>query len=402
MAFYTPGLTGAALQARWPIGVLLGVAGIFAAVSRPIAIGKPIVTWTGLFTVLALFSCTYSFMLEYSVLRTGALLLLFGFSVGATRSAATNVDGLRRIFFLMAATMFFGTAIIAVNGAGLEVDFQEQNSRFQGTDSLRATGSAGLIAATVPILLWWHRYSTKRWKSAIVLYIVYLAILMVATKARSGIGMALVTWPMAYFALRSRKISKGWLAALIVLILAGVLVQGSESVRYAMRLEGRLDVSTGRFDRWKLAMEKWQERPAIGYGFGTSRYHHVASSAAKWNVETNREDQRVTHNEHVSVLYELGIVGLLVYWGCLYAILRAGYQSIQLSQKGFGRDMLVVVFISWLANAMNTIAHDANLTIGHPAAYLFWMQGTFVVCGAALLRQQERNMSRMTTTVGRV
>jgi O-antigen ligase len=414
-AYYVPATTGYAHRGRWAIATLVGGIGWLMIMGKGRTLASKILLPISLLVVLSAVSASYSHMAEYSFLRAANFALLVGGSVGITAALATHPGGLRQIFFVLLLSSFVGTLVIAVSGVAADVDILDVTSRFQGIDQLRATGAAGLIASSMPLLMWCSKYSKPSWKTVYLLFGAYLTVLMLATKARSGIGMAIVTWPLAWSLLSNRTLSGGMIALILVGLLGGGLVQNSQTARRFLRLEGKEDLSTGRFERWEECLEKWQDSPVQGHGFGTSRYHHIPKSVASWTLSRNRNDQKVTHNEHITVLYELGVLGLAAYWAALIAVGAAGLKAIRMPVTPI-RNLVVVVFISWCASVMNTMAHDPNLTAGHPGAFSFWIRAAFVCCGLKVLTNmnQQRTQSaqmqdrrttaaipRMTTNMGR-
>lgn len=388
IAYFVPQTSGYALAYRWHVGVAAGAIGVWLFVSKRSLFAGKLLAWAVFFSAVALGSSLFSGMSEYSFLRAGALALLFAFSFGGVGSLLRTPDDLKRVFVVFLLITLVGTAVIAVSGSAQQVDWDNQQSRFQGTELLRATGAASLVAAAMPLLLWCKKYLKPELGLLLVLYGAYLVFLMFATKARGGIGMALIIWPVTFVLLKGKRMNAAVPALLVVMAAVGFAIQSSSEVRQTLRLEGKEDISTGRFSRWEMLFARSQERPVTGYGFGTSRFHHLDMQSYEWSLSRNRDDQRVAHNEHLAVLYELGVLGLVAYWVFLALILKAGYSLLSLQQTPL-RDMVLVVFMSWCVHLIDTLIHDPNLTMGHPEAFLFWIKAVFVFAGVHILRATE-------------
>jgi O-antigen ligase len=73
--------------------------------------------------------------------------------------------------------------------------------------------------------------------------------------------------------------------------------------------------------------EKWKERPLIGYGPGTSRI--LLKRADGQYEKISRYDH--FHNILFDLTIQLGIVGLILYAGCFFVIIR---QLVRGKQRG--------------------------------------------------------------------
>lgn len=383
-----PSLAPLGLSYRWHIAVVVGLWGafLFASGSGDLSEGASRLCRFAFFFVLSgALSIFDSVLASYSSLRLGAVVLLFSFSIFGGAVIFSEPRRMLGGLVCMLAYTAISLAIIVFSGVGESLNLSDDSYRFQGTSTLKATGVAGAIVAAVPILLWCIKYYYRRYPMLFQGIVVYVLVLLLATKAKMAVGSILVVLPASIVALRSTTIEKGGMMVFMALLFAGIYVSNSADARRVLRLENDAgvssDVTTGRAERWGILLKRGlEEAPLLGKGVGMSRYHHLPDN----EVLDNQDKQKVAHNEHFAVFYELGILGLLVFWGMLGCIIRAG-AFIWKKPLGFYRDALVVVFISWCGSLLDTMSHDAYLTVGNATAFIFWLKGTMVVCGASLL-----------------
>jgi O-antigen ligase len=131
---------------------------------------------------------------------------------------------------------------------------------------------------------------------------------------------------------RSRRTA---LIAILLLVIAGTVAL-SMRVRVVMRivdsiemaLQGRWNEATSnRFTPMVAAVEMFRERPLIGFGPKTFRYHHMEYAA---QVESNipRGSRRSgtnfldVHNDHVQLLAETGLPGYAIFLSALFFLSR--------------------------------------------------------------------------------
>jgi O-antigen ligase len=189
---------------------------------------------------------------------------------------------------------------------GVERHFEE--GRIRGI--FLTAGPHGLaIAMALPILIW--LYFTDRvprrwlWPLVAVLALAPLA----GTLSRAGwlsavtaLGVTAMAWP------RRRVV----FTAIAVYIAAAGLFFASESI--LERLEGRLKTTStleSRFTRIETAWEIFQEHPVFGAGLN------------RFGIEADQHGRSFTHahNTWVTLLAELGLVGLFSYlaiFGCAF------------------------------------------------------------------------------------
>jgi O-antigen ligase len=116
--------------------------------------------------------------------------------------------------------------------------------------------------------------------------------------------------------------------------------------------------STGRTDLWKVGLKMFAANPLFGVGegnFQAAEVHYVEQSGPLTRADLIVDTPKVTHNQYLNVLDELGIPGLLFFLGVvgasLGAAVRAAGRYEQAGDVGFEviSRMLVLAIVGVLA-----------------------------------------------------
>jgi len=163
---------------------------------------------------------------------------------------------------------------------------------------------------------------------------------LVFSQSRAAwLASAIVTIPIVLYKLYKTKQLKFKAISLLAIIVLSVasLTNLSEIVGRRVLMESNIDMQkesvTGiasideRLQIYKLFFEKWKERPLIGYGPGTSRI--LLKRADGQYEKISRYDH--FHNILFDLTIQLGIVGLILYAGCFFVIIR---QLVRGKQRG--------------------------------------------------------------------
>ena len=97
------------------------------------------------------------------------------------------------------------------------------------------------------------------------------------------------------------------------------------------------------------------------------------------------EQKSVAHNQHLSVFYELGLPGLIVFWLMTGQTIIAGFKSWKRRIKNpfgvFYRDILCSTFIIWGVLFVDTFSHNGLFTVGNLKTFIYWMIASLIICG---------------------
>jgi O-antigen ligase len=172
---------------------------------------------------------------------------------------------------------------------------------------------------------------------------------LVFSQSRAAwIASGILTIPIVLYQLYKTKQLKFKAIALLAIISIGVAfltnlpeIVGrrflSDKEAYKKLIEGNIDFQTEsvtgrsaiteRLELYKLFFEKWKERPILGYGPGTSEILlKKMYGQYEW---VSRYDH--FHNILFDLTLQLGVVGLILYTGCFFIIIR---QLVRGKQRG--------------------------------------------------------------------
>ena len=213
-----------------------------------------------------------------------------------------------------------------------------------GLASLGSTGSERLggsntnpnelAAAVLPAILvcafvfLGERRPIVKWATSVAGSVLLLALLMTGSRGGLvGLAVALVAAVLAAGPARFKIV-----AATLVIVGVGVVYYTTYAPEdYVDRLaKVRTDGGTGRSDLWEVAVVAANDRPLTGVGAGN--FPVVEARYATHDVDIARIDlvldkTKVVHNMYLSVLSELGVVGLALFLclvvGAIASIVRA-------------------------------------------------------------------------------
>lgn len=242
------------------------------------------------------------------------------------------------------ATAFF--AIVASSLALLPLSNSLQGDRLQGPfDSPNTLGA--VLALSTPIAASRSRFPAIYWVVSFGL--------SVATGSRGGL-LALTVAAVVLLIQQRRTVH------VAVLFVIGLIVLSTGVVRTQADHEQAFGINT-RSLIWTEVSEASLEAPVVGHGFGAVDDFPFSSETQRWAGSSPQ-----THNSWLDILYEQGILGIIL-WAValslgLAAAIRAGPMWIATLVAG----LVSATFESWL------------FSIGGGIGSLFWL-----VFGAAAL-----------------
>jgi exopolysaccharide production protein ExoQ len=169
--------------------------------------------------------------------------------------------------------------------------------------------SLGRFALLGVLVFAWLFSTRRRGRSVWGLAVLLSLLLLYESDSRSAqiLLLALVLWlGMLGLARRLRRVWPAYLAA-VVLIIGGVSASLVANMDTIVQLTGRDLTLTGRVPLWGIVLGYIQERPFLGYGFGSfwleETYGIAVSGLAGWSVPH-------AHNGFLDLWLDLGAVGL--------------------------------------------------------------------------------------------
>jgi O-antigen ligase len=129
--------------------------------------------------------------------------------------------------------------------------------------------------------------------------------------------------------LRNRRLLAAGAAAVLILVLLGLLLPSSyvgDRIRGLVFPDRFVSALHDRPVIWKLSLRLVAERPWLGHGWGHKNFHHA------WLRLEDRPDRLYgsAHNTPLHILFELGVVGLLLHawiYGAVLVALVRGYRA---------------------------------------------------------------------------
>ena len=122
-----------------------------------------------------------------------------------------------------------------------------------------------------------------------------------------------------------------------------------------------LETGSGRYFAWGFAWEKIQSYLVFGGGFGTDEtimrrnYSYLESMGHQGGV----------HNSYLSLWFDVGIVGLLIYLRSLFLLFIKSSKNVPMSMAVLFSVMFSIMYESWLVGSLNpfTILFFITMTL---------------------------------------
>ncbi|MGB7203604.1 MAG: O-antigen ligase family protein [Pyrinomonadaceae bacterium] len=125
--------------------------------------------------------------------------------------------------------------------------------------------------------------------------------------------------------------------ALIIIIFSVILFLGGNDqlLRGTGAIRDDVDVSTGRFHFWPIALKIFLGHPILGAGFDA-----FGVAFTKYDTWSGVLRVEQAHNEYLQTLADSGIIGLICVVAFIFLLFRKGIATI-LSQRGFRKSAAV-------------------------------------------------------------
>ena len=386
------------LAYRWVMGLAIGGVGVWWYVRRHPWTIDTMMAMPLLMIAWALSSSIYSDLPEYSIARAVALLPMYATAFLGVRTLLRQDRGVENVANSLLTLVWMSLAvsiaywITGIDNVGTSQEYRASDDyRFHG--HWKATGMAHLLASALPFLCLpltrsagWRRYALLAF-SAFIIY------LLLITRSRAGLLGAVAVLPIGYFAiLRGMQIVRITVSTLTAALAAIILWQAfaTEKAYRFLRIEDATSMLSSRVDgRWDIIWRGALESPWVGHGYGTVRYVNQ-SGAKSWHLSASTADHVHTHNEYLSLFYDLGVVPALAFAAFMAVIAVRGVKLLRYPASRI-RNLLVATFLSWFITAVDTVTHDGLMTIGNPGSTWFWIKSLMIYYGYEQLRAAEHS-----------
>jgi O-antigen ligase len=358
---HLPGALGAGATLAKPLGALILVAWVGAALTRRGSLpllprAHPALFWTIVgFLLFGAISILWAADPGLSRSSLGRLLQVVALAL-VTYTAASNRSGFRTIVYgyLLASAI---TSLYSI-GSGTYL----QKGRLAGLFDPNYFAAELIPAIMVAGFLFVTTGSTRmRLLSAAVAGVDLVA--FVLTQSRGGIvglGFALVA--ALVFAGRARP----RILALVLVLAAGGLgyylaYKPAHVFGSGTRTGGLATASSGRIDEWHVALRVFEGDPVGGVGLGNYEVAEPSIATQTLNltfVHYIVNYRQVVHNTYLQMAAELGVVGLFLFLAVLVLPLRLAARALARLERGLGE-------LEFLARGL------LAGTIGMLGAYIF-------------------------------
>ncbi|MHC4712791.1 MAG: O-antigen ligase family protein [Planctomycetota bacterium] len=326
------------------------------------------------FAFLTVFSSAWSRIEPVYTLQRGlSILLLAGFlTLGLWPRLKSARCYLSVMNILIAVAWLVTLANLAVWVGGHPSASRWPTGAVQGV--LGNPNALGMMyAILIPLTLGKFHYRKSIWNAALL-----LAGLLLLYKCQSRAGwvgtfLGVCTFYAGYYGRR--------LWGIVLILCLGVFAfvflkdlttarntpEGEIGAFEQAMMRGETDMSqygSGRIPLWLGALEKWKERPFVGYGFGTAGDTYYAGTRVSARF----------HSSLIQITAELGIVGLFFFIAPLgYSVHLAVKTHVAAASDPKVRPIIAGLAAGWFGAIANSFFESWLFSVGNVASILAWI-----------------------------
>ena len=325
---------------------------------------------------LSLICCTYLLnslklnsikLSKKHILFSGFIISYLLFSVFISNNIIEGIIGFYKILILIVvfficcdifkkiSNPFFGFCIVLSISLFIESSFILIEF-FSSLDSLTGIASNPNISSSsiilkLPFIIFLGFQSLKR-NQVLLLKIIELTSILgvIILGSRLGVLSLLLIYLLTFLIYKDQR--QNQILPLLVVIIFGFYINisdQSDNLKIdTLSIENlSKDESTNqRLIFYKKAINLSFKKPVFGYGLGSWKYE---SLPYKENYDRNILVSYYTHNDFLQILFELGIIGLVIYLSFLNSLMKKIFQ-IENRYKGILTITLIVFLINSLLN----------------------------------------------------
>ena len=266
--------------------------------------------WPSFFAILAIISSAYSpnpiFSLAWAF-KLSLVVLLLHMLLRSMRSVADVHAFFRSTFWGFVALTVIPVLIALASPGG---PFEHGRN-----ESISPNGVSEISGVLLLVSLVLYSYERQGWR---IPFVVFAAFITILAGGKAAILCTMVAGTF-FFALR-KKVATALAFLAFMIVLGGVLVMTTPLGEYMDIYEqsGQVTTLTGRTDLWSTALPAIEQTPILGHGYMASKFFALRSAGAPpvpW-------DAGHMHNGFLEVLYNNGLVGLVVLLMINFVIIR--------------------------------------------------------------------------------
>ncbi|MCD4712202.1 MAG: O-antigen ligase family protein [Clostridiales bacterium] len=321
-----------------------------------------------LFTLWALISIIWSISPIRTVIE-GLQLIGFGLIyIMARKLTLEGLDKLYKVLFLLAG----GIALLGI----LEYLFVS-GSRIHAT--FTNPNPFGIYMVMMFLVVLSLAIRTK-FKINVVMSILFLSVVYLSG-SRASLGAMSIALIISFFGIEKEHMKNAVIKAMFIFISAFIFAQifmyGSILIRENVFVDKSLLESItrsnsfvtsslkGRLEFWRVAVELFKNKPLTGYGNGT----YFSSYYIEYG--TNEWYSRFTHNHYLQIASELGLVGIILFMGFLWA----GFKSVLFNAKQNDKSIYFWGMVAGLVAFLLHIGVDFTWNFPAVTALFFFFLG---------------------------
>ena len=337
--------------------------------------------WLSIFGLLCLLSAVYSPRPLYSEAWAFKLCLVISVLGMCSRLIRDEDD----ILAFVRATFWvcFVVVVVSVWNA-----FADPSAGFEGGRLGDSPTSLSVIAGLVLVLSFTLRFSaTPGWRVICSIASVIASAVMILAGGKAGIVGGFLS--AILFFLIKRKLGSviALLGGMVGLGVVLLLLSGSLQSYFNRYAEsGQVDTFTGRTDLWVAALPAIRQSLVLGHGYMASKFVSIQLEGVRWEASH-------LHNAFLDVLYNNGLVGLVLILSMHAIIIKNLLRVIR--HPGAPRELyeIAVGFLAVYANLLINAFFNATIG-GRPSALFMIFLALFVLSERLGKRLTQRSACR--------
>jgi len=359
------------------------------------------------FAAVTLISLVHSISLYLSLLDLAEFLSYF-FILFLTLNFIRTYAQRNHIFWSLVAVCFISSLYAVFQFYNIEFKFW---ARQGGRGNIFSTFGnpnrySGFVGGVIPVMVGYFLVvrGIRKWILGAVIPLTFTGMMMTFTRgALMGLGVAILVMLVVIIFYKGFGFFRHYLLRFSYLILvfgAVVAIFSTENfinisrytvVERASSAVAAQEVSVRqRLMIWKISLMMAKDRPVIGQGVGTYKYHYLVYQGKYFEDPKNQDElklavwAREAHNEYVQILAEMGILGFIFWFWFLFTFFRGRYRSLKAEkEKSY-------IFFTRLGFTMGALVVLVHATVSFPLHIVPNGLLLFLLMGLACTGEEEK------------
>ena len=305
--------------------------------------------WYAALLILCIFSLFWATNMDIGSIYNMAVSLVITLCFIIVLDTPNKLDACLRVFVLSADIM--GVLLIATGQLTGELSEDRLGQEVAGN----ANAFSALMMVAAVFAVWLLLYKSPKMRDKLFNLASYLFILLMMALSggrKTVIAVAVCTFFFIVF-MNGSKLNKVIKNTLLAIAAVALLYNAMMTIpvlyeTIGQRFEGLFDFIGGgtssvssdkiRERMIEIGLEKWLERPVLGYGVDTFKYYNKIATGHFYYA----------HNNYVELLYDLGLVGFVLYYGYIfklwYSLRKSKNRNSEYKMLGMGLILELLVF----------------------------------------------------------